>query len=77
MEGDWAQTMQIHPEGSADLGRHCPNQFDHATRWICCSQDEDAIGIEPCTAELEGFSTEKKTKESSDIFLGARNLQQN
>ncbi|MBI5951178.1 MAG: DUF4432 family protein [Chloroflexi bacterium] len=56
----WAHTMQIHLDGSADLLRHRPEQLDHGVRWICRTADQDALGMEPCTAEVEGFSTEKK-----------------
>ena len=56
----WAHTMQIHSDGSADLLRHRPEQLDHGVRWICRTADQDALGMEPCTAEVEGFSAEKK-----------------
>ncbi len=56
----WAHTMQIHPDGSADLLRHRPRQLNHGVRWICRTADQDAIGMEPCTAEVEGFSAENK-----------------
>ena len=59
-ENGWARTLQIHPDGSADLLRHRPEQLNHGVRWICRTADQDAIGIEPCTAEVEGFSAEKK-----------------
>jgi Domain of unknown function (DUF4432) len=56
----WAHTLQIHPDGSADLLRHRPDQLNHGVRWICCTADQEALGMEPCTAEVEGFSAEKK-----------------
>lgn len=56
----WAHTMQIHPDGSADLLRHRPDQLDHGARWICRTADQDALGMEPCTAEVEGFDAEKR-----------------
>lgn len=58
-ENGWAHTMQIHPDGSADLLRHRPEQLDHGVRWICRTADQDALGMEPCTAEVEGFNAEK------------------
>ena len=58
-ESGWARTLQVHPDGSSDLLRHRPSQLDHCVRWICRSADQDAFGIEPCTAEVEGFSAEK------------------
>jgi hypothetical protein len=57
---DWAHTLQIHPDGSADLLRHHPDQLNHGVRWICRTGDQDALGIEPGTAEVEGFSAEKQ-----------------
>ena len=56
----WAHTLQIHPDGSADVLRHRPEQLDHGVRWICRTVDQQALGIEPCTAEVEGFNAEKK-----------------
>ena len=65
----WAHTMQIHPDGSADLVRHRPKQLNHGIRWICRTPDQDAIGIEPCTAEGEGFNAEKE-KGNMRLLLG-------
>lgn len=59
-ENGWAHTLQIHPDGSADLLRHRPEQLNHGIRWICRTSDQDALGIEPCTAEVEGFTAEKQ-----------------
>lgn len=56
----WAHTLQVHPDGSADLLRHRPDQLNHCVRWICRTADQDAIGMEPCTAEVDGFSAEKQ-----------------
>jgi len=67
----WARTMQIHPDGSADLLRHHPEQLNHGVRWICRTADQDAIGIEPCTAEVEGFSAEKKKGNVRSLLGGA------
>jgi len=58
-EDGWARTLQGHPDGTADIVRHRPDQLDHCVRWICRTPDQDAIGVEPCTAEVEGFSAEK------------------
>jgi len=58
-ENGWARTLHIHPDGSADLLRHRPSQLDHGVRWICRTADQEALGMEPCTAEVEGFSAEK------------------
>lgn len=59
-QNGWARTMQIHPDGSADVVRHRPEQLDHGVRWICRTVDQQALGIEPCTAEVEGFMAEEK-----------------
>jgi len=59
-ENGWAHTLQVHPDGSADLLRHHPEQLNHGVRWICRTADQQALGIEPCTAEVEGFTAEKQ-----------------
>lgn len=59
-ENGWAHTLQIHPDGSADLLRHRPEQLNRGVRWICRTADQGALGMEPSTAEVEGFSAEKK-----------------
>ena len=58
-EEGWAHTMQVHPDGSADYVRHRPAQLDKSIRWMCRTADQDALGIEPGTAEGEGYVTEK------------------
>ncbi|MBL8094927.1 MAG: DUF4432 family protein [Anaerolineales bacterium] len=56
----WAHTLQVHPDGSADVVRHRPDQLRKGVRWICRTADQDAIGIIlPATAEPEGYSAEK------------------
>jgi hypothetical protein len=59
-EAGWAHAMQIHPDGSADVVRHRPDQLDHGIRWLARTPDEDAIGFEPATAEVDGYTAEKK-----------------
>lgn len=59
-ESGWAHALQVHPDGSADVVRHRPNQLNHGVRWICRTPDQDALGFEPSTAEVEGFITENK-----------------
>lgn len=59
-ERGWARTMQIHPDGSADVVRHRPDQLNRGVRWICRTADQDSLGIEPGTAEVEGFAAEKR-----------------
>lgn len=70
-ENGWAHTMQIRPDGSADLLRHRPSQLDHGVRWICRTADQDAIGMEPCTAEVEGYTTEKSKGNVKSLPGGA------
>ncbi|MBE0684653.1 MAG: DUF4432 family protein [Anaerolineaceae bacterium] len=56
----WAHTMQIHPDGSADILRHKPEQMNHGIRWLCRTSDYDAIGVEPATAQVDGYTAEKE-----------------
>jgi hypothetical protein len=56
----WAHCMQVHPDGSADYVRHRPDQLDHGIRWISRTADQDALGFEPATAEVEGYLAEKR-----------------
>lgn len=58
-DNGWARTMQIHPDGSADIVRHRPGQLNRAVRGIFRTVDKEALGIEPGTAEVEGFTSEK------------------
>jgi hypothetical protein len=55
----WASSMQVHPDGSADVVRHKPEQLSHGVRWICRTANQEALGFEPATAEVEGYSAEK------------------
>ncbi len=56
----WAHSLQVHPDGTADVIRHRPDQLSKGVRWICRTPDQDAIGILlPATAEPEGYSAEK------------------
>ena len=55
----WASSMQVHSDGSADIVRHKPEQLSHGVRWICRTMNQEALGFEPATAEVEGYSAEK------------------
>ncbi len=56
----WAHSMQIHPDGQADVIRHRPAQLPKATRWISRTPDQDAIAlVEAGTCEPEGYTAEK------------------
>ena len=57
----WAHTLQVHPNGAADVVRHRPEQLGVGVRWICRTPDQDALGmVDPATAEPEGYSAEKE-----------------
>jgi hypothetical protein len=58
-QSGWAHSLQIHPDGSADVLRHRTDQLGHGLRWICRTPDQDALGFEPATAEGTGYSSEK------------------
>ncbi len=56
----WARDLQVHPDGSADVLRHRPDQLKYGVRWICRTPDQDALGMEAGTAELNGYTVEKE-----------------
>lgn len=60
-DGDgWAHSMQVHPDGSADLIRHRLDQLPKATRWISRTPDQDAVAIvEAGTCLPEGYTAIK------------------
>ena len=65
--------MQVHPDGSADIVRHKPEQLSHGVRWICRTANQEALGFEPATAEVEGYSAEKakgnvRTLAANEVF---------
>jgi len=56
----WAHTMQLHPDGTADIIAHRPEQLNHGVRWISRTPDQDTLGLcLPATAEPEGYHAEK------------------
>lgn len=57
-EEGWAHTMQLHPDGTADVLRHRPDQLKRTVRWICRTPDQQSLGFEPGTAETEGYTAE-------------------
>jgi hypothetical protein len=59
-EAGWARAMQIHPDGSADMVMHRTDQLNKGICWISRMADQQAIGFEPGTAEVEGFTIEKE-----------------
>lgn len=56
----WAHALQVHPEGYADLVRHRPDQLPIGVRWICRTVDQQALGFEPATAGVSGYTAEKR-----------------
>jgi hypothetical protein len=56
---DWAHALQIHPDGCADVVRHRIDQLKFGVRWICRTVDQQALGFEPATAGVSGFTAEK------------------
>jgi hypothetical protein len=66
----WASAMQVHPDGSADYVRHHPDQLNHGIRWICRTRDQDALGFEAGTAEVDGFTAEKKKGNLRELAPG-------
>ncbi len=57
-EDGWTRAMQIHPDGSADIVQQRLDQLDHGVIWISRMPDQQAIGLEPGTAEVDGYSRE-------------------
>jgi hypothetical protein len=59
-EAGWSHALQLLPDGSADFVSHRPDQLDHAVRWICRNDDQNALGLVlPATAEDHGYTAEK------------------
>lgn len=47
----WAHALQCHPDGSADVVSHRPEQLPFSVRWMVRDGDQDALGlILPATA---------------------------
>lgn len=68
----WAHSMQVHPDGSADVISHKLSQLDVGVRWICRTPDQDALGIVlPATAEPEGYTAEKAKGNIKALPAGA------
>ena len=53
----WAHALQVHPDGTADLVSHRPEQLPYAVRWMVRNGDEDALGfVLPATAPPDGLA---------------------
>jgi len=59
-QAGWARAMQVHPDGSADIVMHRTDSLNKGLCWISRMGDQEAIGFEPGTAEVEGFTVEKE-----------------
>jgi hypothetical protein len=59
-ENGWAHAMHLHPDGNADIVQQRLDQLNHGICWISRMPDQQAIGLEPGTAEVDGFTTEKE-----------------
>jgi hypothetical protein len=56
----WAETMQRHPDGTADFVRHRPGELPKGVRWTTRTGDQEALGfVLPATAEPDGYTAEK------------------
>ena len=56
----WARALHIHPDGSADVVRQRLPALNRGMVWISRTPDQDALGFEPATAQVEGYSAEKR-----------------
>ncbi len=57
----WAHSMQILPDGSADMISHRPDELPRGVRWITRTLDQDALGLFlPATSEADGYIAEKR-----------------
>ena len=59
-EAGWARAMQVHPDGSADIVMHRTDSLNKGLCWISRLGDQQSIGFEPSTAEVDGFTLEKE-----------------
>ena len=68
----WAHALQVHPDGRADYAAHRPQQAPIASRWLCRTPEQDAIGLSmPATSGVEGYSAEKAHGRVVDLAGGA------
>jgi hypothetical protein len=55
----WAHTLQIHPDGQADVLSFETRTLPYAMRWICRTADQQGLGMAmPATAGVEGHAAE-------------------
>ncbi|MEV0714305.1 DUF4432 family protein [Asanoa sp. NPDC050611] len=56
----WAHSLQLHPDGGADVVSHRPDQLPVALLWISRTIDQEALGLAlPATAEADGYAAAK------------------
>lgn len=69
----WAHFLQVHPDGSSDYIKYKPAEFDHATRWITRTKDQEALGLAlPATCDPEGYTAEQKKGNIKLIEAGGK-----
>jgi hypothetical protein len=59
-EAGWTRAMLVHPNGCADIVQQRLDQLDHAVSWISRMPDQQAVGLEPGTAEVDGYFLEQE-----------------
>lgn len=70
---DFAHSMQLLPDGSADFISHRPSELPHGVRWITRTANQDALGLFlPGTAEADGYSAEKAKGHLVSLAAGQR-----
>jgi hypothetical protein len=55
----------------ADYVTHRPSELPRFARWICRTADQDAIGFEPGTCGVEGYTIEKAAGRYTPLAPGA------
>jgi hypothetical protein len=59
-EAGWTRAMQVHPDGNADIIKQRLDQLNHGVSWISRTPDQQALGLEPGTAEVDGYTLENE-----------------
>jgi hypothetical protein len=70
-QSGWAHSLMVHPDGVADYVTHRPSELPRFARWICRTADQDAIGFEPGTCGVEGYTIEKAAGRYTPLAPGA------
>ncbi|WP_421759737.1 DUF4432 family protein [Devosia sp.] len=68
----WAHSMQLLPDGTADIISHRTAELDHGVRWMTRNGDEDALGLFlPATSDADGREAERKKGNVKQLAPGA------